>query len=421
MIDLSTLEPIGRKQWVKRKWDENENSPVTKSIKDAVKAYEKPTDPIFQEVVDKGKWKVTVDRKVAYLLARKPVCKDHQEELDNLFPFIQESARQYILRGSLIWIIQGDGQSPDKRPLIMNNTIAVYEDEYKETPVAFIRKRVDIELTPQTGAEEEVDYFECYYEAGGVWHRDTWCYSKDGKDAEEVLSDFPVFAELGKTGDAPLFAYVCKLLEAFDHVLQHQDTTVVKNTSPMYEIRGYTGTKDEDINDAVQAGIVKVDGNGGITIHSRNMDSTAIDLWMKRILQEYCEAACIVSKDNELAYAQSGKAMDRLFVDAEASAKQLAFVLEQALDIYFETLGYKDVDIIWNTDRPVDDQAIVQAISASRGLVSDETLLEQHPWVEDVEKELKRLKKQQEEQMTAGMEDLIDNDGGDEDGFFGDN
>ena len=106
--------------------------------------------------------------------------------------------------------------------------------------------------------------------------------------------------------------------------------------------------------------------------------------------------------------------MDRLFVDMENSARETARTLEIALKAYFKYKDGVDVDIIWNTDRPIDDAEIINAIAASRGLVSDLTLLEQHPWVEDVEEEQKRLEKQQ----MGGFEELKESGEGDDDGLY---
>lgn len=407
-MTVKELSPFGRKQWVKRKWDEYISSKNTLAIDRSEKAYYEPTDELFDDKVDKSKWKATIDRKVNYLLARPPMTTEHQEVLDDLLPFIRESALEYTLRGSLVWIVQGDGEAIVPRPLIMNNTIAVYSDEYREEIVAFIRKYVDIDIDSETGEETEVEFYECYYEGvDGAWHRDTFNYDVDGKDKEETLSEAPVFIELGKTGDAPLYAYVETLLESFDRILKHQDTTVEKNTTPLVEVKGYSGTSDADLKYAVETlSLVKVDGAGGIMLHMRSMDSAAMDLWTKRLMQEYYEATATVGKEMELQYAQSGKAMDRLFIDMENSARELAHVLETALIRYFEVIGYEDVDIIWNTDRPVDDLAIMNSIAASRGLVSDRTLLEQHPWVDDIEEELKR----REQEAFSGMGDLIENE-----------
>lgn len=413
-MDISKLSPFGRKQWAKKKWDEYEGSRNTKAIERAELAYYEPTDEIFDNRIDKSKWKATVDRKVNYLLARNPLVPEHQDIIDDLLPFIKKTALEFILRGSLIWIVQGNGNGIEPVPLIMNNTIAIYNDEYKEDVAAFIRKYIEIELEPSTGEETEVIFYECYYESAGVWHRDTFCFSLDNKDKSGVFNQAPVFIELGKTGDAPLYAYVEGLSRAFDNILCNQDTTTEKNTKPLVEVKGYTGTDDADLKYAIdELSIVKVDGTGGVIVHTRNMDSASIDLWAKRLLQEWYEATSTVGKENELLYAQSGKAMDRLFVDMENSARELAAVLEEAIKRYFDVLGYEDIDVIWNTDRPVDDISIIGGIQASRGLVSDRTLLEQHPWVDDVEEELTR----RNQEGTAGMEDLFEdeNDFEDED------
>lgn len=405
-MNIKDLMPIGRKQWVQRKWQDYEDSKNTQAISRSEKAYYEPTDAEFDLKIDKSKWKATVDRKVNYLLARPPLATEHQDTMDDLLSFIRESALAYTLRGSLVWIVQGDGEAIIPRPLIMNNTIAVYSDEYREEIVAFIRKYTELDVAPETGEETELSFYECYYEGdGGVWHRDTFHYDVDGKDTEETLAEAPVFIELGKTGDAPLYAYVETLLESFDRILKHQDTTVEKNTTPLVEVKGYSGTSDADLKYAVETlSLVKVDGAGGIMLHMRSMDSVAMDLWTKRLMQEYYEATSTVGKDVELQYAQSGKAMDRLFIDMENSARQLAYVLEEALISYFEVIGYEDVDVIWNTDRPVDDAEIMNGINASRGLVSDRTLLEQHPWVDDIEEELIR----REQEAIGGMGDLVE-------------
>ena len=71
---------------------------------------------------------------------------------------------------------------------------------------------------------------------------------------------------------------------------------------------------------------------------------------------------------------------------------------------YFLEIGINGVDIVWNTDRPTDDLSIISGITQSQGLLSRKTLIAQHPWVENVEKELKNI----EEESISGMEDLFE-------------
>lgn len=414
MIDLSKLQPVGRKIYVQKLWKDYEGSRNTKAIVRSVEVYEDPTNKEFEKLMDLSTWKDTVDKKVNYLLAREPVVDKKQEEFSKLLEFVKKSATQYLLKGSLVWIVDGDGVSPVKVPKIMNNTIAVYADEDKENTVAYIRKYNDISVDALTGSETTIEMFECYYYAideksqAKRLMKDTFCYADPARDKSEPLVEEPSFIQLNKTGTAPLFAYVEKFLCGLDRIYTEQDEVIFQNTKPLIEVRGYQGDSDEELARVIeQLAIARTDGNGGVTVHERHMDSSSVDIWRKALMTKYYEATCIVGKDNELQYAMSGKAMDRLFIDMENSAKELAHVLEEALKKYFKIVYNEDIEITWNTDRPVDDAGTINAIVQSRGILSDKTLLEQHPWVKNVDDELKRL---EEQRKAGGWGDLTDDD-----------
>lgn len=56
-------------------------------------------------------------------------------------------------------------------------------------------------------------------------------------------------------------------------------------------------------------------------------------------------------------------------------------------------------NIIFNRDIMVNESEVINDIKNSVGILSDETLIANHPWVDDPEEELKRMKKQKEEEM----------------------
>ena len=199
--------------------------------------------------------------------------------------------------------------------------------------------------------------------------------------------------EVGTEGDKSCYATVRSILIALNKVFKNQDTTVEANTKPLTEIRGYSGTDVEEARDAVEkASVVLTEGDGGVNVHTRQMDSASIELWTSRLLQQFYQGTGTVGKDKELEFAVSGKALDRLFVQAEQKAKQLGDILEPAIKEVLRLQGVEgNIDIVWNTDRPVDDAETITAIQGSIGLLSKKTLLEQHPWVDDVDEELRRL------------------------------
>ena len=58
---------------------------------------------------------------------------------------------------------------------------------------------------------------------------------------------------------------------------------------------------------------------------------------------------------------------------------------------------WRAIDIVFTRNIPSNDTDIANMVNTLSGIVSDETLLAQIPFVEDVEAELERVKKQKEE------------------------
>lgn len=60
--------------------------------------------------------------------------------------------------------------------------------------------------------------------------------------------------------------------------------------------------------------------------------------------------------------------------------------------------GQEDgVDVIFNRDMLMNESEIIDNCTKSQGLISDETIIANHPWVNDPQAEMERLKKQKEE------------------------
>ena len=58
------------------------------------------------------------------------------------------------------------------------------------------------------------------------------------------------------------------------------------------------------------------------------------------------------------------------------------------------------VNIIFNRDILINESEAIANCQASVGILSDETIVGQHPWVDDPQQELDRLKKQKEEEQA---------------------
>lgn len=52
-------------------------------------------------------------------------------------------------------------------------------------------------------------------------------------------------------------------------------------------------------------------------------------------------------------------------------------------------------DFVWNTDHIINELQTVQILAASKGLISDATIIENHPYVTDPEAERQRIADEQ--------------------------
>ncbi len=119
-------------------------------------------------------------------------------------------------------------------------------------------------------------------------------------------------------------------------------------------------------------------------------------------------AKCPNLADEEFASNASGVAIKFKLLGTEnlTSIKERKFKkgLQQRLELISMINGlvrqgfdWRGIDIIFTRNIPSNDTDIANMVNTLSGIVSDETLLAQIPFVEDVEAELERVKKQKEE------------------------
>lgn len=58
----------------------------------------------------------------------------------------------------------------------------------------------------------------------------------------------------------------------------------------------------------------------------------------------------------------------------------------------------EEVTVIFNRDILINETEAIDNCQKSAGILSDETIIGQHPWIDDPKQEIERLKKQQEEE-----------------------
>lgn len=161
-------------------------------------------------------------------------------------------------------------------------------------------------------------------------------------------------------------------------------------------------------------GAVKVrydgDTKGGvetleITVNAENYKAI-VEIFKKALIEN---AMGYDAKDDRLSGNPNQMNIQSMYSDIDMDANDTEAEIQAAFDdilwfvnCHLANTGQGDfegneVDIVFNRDMLMNESEIIDNCSKSQGLLSDETIIANHPWVDDPQLELERLKKQKEE------------------------
>ena len=86
-----------------------------------------------------------------------------------------------------------------------------------------------------------------------------------------------------------------------------------------------------------------------------------------------------------------------IYLDANGMETEFQAAFEQLLwfaDAYFFNCGMgrfdETAEVIFNRDMLIDESGVIENCVKSQGIISRETIVKNHPWVDDVKSELKK-------------------------------
>lgn len=191
-------------------------------------------------------------------------------------------------------------------------------------------------------------------------------------------------------------------------------------------IRNYDG---QDLGEFRQKlalyGAVKVKSNdsekGGVdTLEVKvNVDNykAIIDIFKKALIEN---GMGYDAKDDRMSGNPNQMNIQSMYSDIDLDANDMETELQAAFEdllwfvkVHLSNMGYGDFEneeatITFNRDILINETEAIESCVKSVGILSDETIIEQHPWVDDVQKELERIKKQKEEQMQDQYGAFVD-------------
>ena len=220
-------------------------------------------------------------------------------------------------------------------------------------------------------------------------------------------------------GEIPLLKKVKSLQDGINIMLSDFENNMQEDSrNTILVLKNYDGQDlGEFRRNLATFGAIKIrssgDTNGGvetleITINAENY-KVILEIFKKALIEN---AMGYDAKDDRLSGNPNQMNIQSMYSDIDLDANDMETELQAAfeeilwfINMYLANTGQgdfegEDVQIVFNRDILINETEAIENCQKSAGILSDETIIEQHPWIDNPQRELERLKKQREEEQA---------------------
>lgn len=243
---------------------------------------------------------------------------------------------------------------------------------------------------------------------------------KNGENVEPYNWDrLPLICFKYNKEETPLIRRVKSLQDGINLLLSDFQNNMEENArNTILVLKNYDGQDLGEFRHNLSTfAAVKVRDDGGVetlTVEVNAENYKAIlELFKKALIEN---ARGYDAKDDRLSGNPNQMNIQSMYSDIDLDANGMETEFQAAFDdlLWFINQDLKtkgagdfeqdDVTFVFNRDILINETEAIQNCSNSVGILSNETIVEQHPWTTDVEMELKRLKKEQQEELEQAQE-----------------
>lgn len=244
---------------------------------------------------------------------------------------------------------------------------------------------------------------------------------KVGVDGEPVGLNWtrvPLIPLKANDTETPLLKKVKSLQDGINIMLSDFENNMQEDArNTILVLKNYDGTDLGDFRKNLATyGAVKIrydsDARGGVETLDIHVDAdnykSIIEVFKKALIEN---AMGYDAKDERMSGTPNQMNIQSMYSDIDLDANDTEAEYQAAFEdvlwfvnAHLSNTGQgdfegEDVTIIFNRDILINESEAITNCTASLGLLSDETAVAQHPWVDDVQAELDRLTKQQNQQL----------------------
>jgi SPP1 family phage portal protein len=200
-----------------------------------------------------------------------------------------------------------------------------------------------------------------------------------------------------------IFDKIISLQDAYNELLSSEVDDFQAFTDAYLVLKG-CGIAEEDAAQMRENRILMLDSEDSAEYLTKNISDTQIENMLSNINDSIHVIANSPDFNDEKFMATSGIAMRYKLVGFEntssAIAANMTKALQRRIELLYTVIGliagdkFKDVQIKFTRNLPLDNTEIINTINSLRGMLSDRTLIGLLPFVSDVDAELEAIQTQ---------------------------
>ncbi len=229
-------------------------------------------------------------------------------------------------------------------------------------------------------------------------------------NAPGVWNKVPFIAFKNNDYEIPDLKFVKTLIDGYDKSRSDVANFLDEVQSIIYALKGYGGTDlGQFMRDLSYFRAISLDEDGAAEAINTNVDITAVKDDFEALKKDIYDFGQGVDKNSDkLGNSPSGIALKFIYSGLDLKCNRMENAFKDGMDQLFwfvnrflELTGKgnfydREVDITFNRDIAINESQAITDCQNSKGVISDETIIKNHPWVEDANKELELLRKQEE-------------------------
>lgn len=405
-------------------------------------------EPVMSEILTNSKlshpfMRKLVNQKINYLLSKEFTIQGDdtyveklREYFDDKFKLTLTNVGSASVTSGIAWIqVYYNDKGELKFKHIPSEEIIPFWHDSEHTELDAIIRIYEIEEYGSTNADKRIYEFIEYWTKEGVWKYKRLkaggnmvlqssidgeghfkVVDTTGEEKSAVWDKVPFVAFKYNRDEVSLLNWIKPLIDDYDINTSDVSNNLQDIPNAIKVVEGYEDNDKEEFNKNLNFFRTVFVGEGGkVSVLETPTNVDEVDVHLTRLRKDIFEFGGGVDTVNKELRDVSGVALRFQYADLDMdcsemaqqykySLRQLQWFINQDLNNKGITYNDKDSNFLFNTAVILNETEIINNLAVSKDMISQKTLVENHPWVKNTEQEIRQIESDKKKQMEYDIE-----------------